>query len=265
MLAFFGKDFTYTLDVPAAGADPLEAFLFRHRSGYCEYFASSLAVMLRSAGVPARLVAGYLGGKYNTNGNYYLVTQAAAHTWVEAWLEEGGWSRLDPTPAAEEFGGTIASREAPGTLLWLDALRMKWNSWIVQYDAEVQVGIVRTGARTLFRFRLPRPAFRDAARYLPWVLLLAVPLLWRWRRGARRRDPLEERWRSFSRLMLRRGLERFPHEGPLDFAGRVSRAWPEAGRDAGAFSEEYARLRYGEAEVAPADLKRLDRLLESLR
>jgi transglutaminase-like putative cysteine protease len=265
MLAFLGEDFSYTLSVPAAGSDPLEEFLFQHRAGYCEYFASALAVMLRSAGIPARVVAGYLGGRYNGGGNYYLVTQAAAHTWVEAWFDGSGWQRLDPTPAAEQFGGTIASREEPGAALWLDSLRMKWNSWVVQYDAEVQVGIVRQGARSLFRFRLPRPEIRGMLRYAPWVLLPALALLWFWRRGWRRRDPLEERWRRFCRLAHRRGIERPPWEGPLDYARRVGGDWPEAGADAQAFSADYARLRYGKAKAGPADVERLDRMLARLR
>jgi transglutaminase-like putative cysteine protease len=265
MLAFFGRDFSYTLEVPPPGGDPLEEFLFEHRSGYCEYFASSLALLLRAAGVPARVVAGYLGGEYNDNGNYYLVTQAAAHTWVEAWLGEEGWTRLDPTPAAQELGGTMASREYPPRLLWLDSLRMKWNSWVVQYDAEVQVGLVRKGARTLFRFRLPRPATRELPRYLPWLLFPALFLLWKWGRGLRRRDALARRWDLFTSLMARRGVERRAWEGPLDFTLRAAAVLPGAEGEARAFAQEYARLRYGRETVTPEEVEGLDVLLTRLR
>lgn len=265
MLAFFATRFTYTLDVPPVGGDPLEAFLFQHRSGYCEYFASAMAVMLRSAGIPSRLVAGYLGGEYNANGNYYLVTQAAAHTWVEARLGEEGWRRLDPTPAASELGGTIASRDAGRTVLWLDSLRMKWNSWVVQYDAAVQVGIVRKGARTLSRARLPHPSRGGVVRFaLGAVCATAIVIWWRRRRpGAV--DALQERYGRFNRLMARRDIEREPHEGPLAFGARVAALWPEAGPDAGRFAAGYARLRYGTVKTDPGDLAELDEILSRLR
>jgi transglutaminase-like putative cysteine protease len=265
MLAFFAIRFTYTLDVPPAGGDPLEEFLFRHRSGYCEYFASAMAVMLRSAGVPSRLVAGYLGGEYNGNGNYYLVTQAAAHTWVEAWLGEEGWRRLDPTPAASELGGTIASRDAGRTVLWLDSLRMKWNSWVVQYDAAVQVGIVRKGARTLFRARLASPSRGGVIRFALWAVCAAAIAFWWRRRRPGAVDPLQERYDGFNRLMARRDIEREPHEGPLAFGARVADLWPEARPDAGRFAAGYARLRYGMVKTAPGDLEELDEILSRLR
>jgi transglutaminase-like putative cysteine protease len=265
MLAFFASRFTYTLDVPPTGGDPLEEFLFQHRSGYCEYFASAMAVMLRSAGIPARLVAGYLGGEYNGNGDYYLVKQAAAHTWVEARLGDNAWRRLDPTPAASEMGGTIASRDARRTLLWLDSLRMKWNSWIVQYDAAVQVDMVRKGARTLFRARLPVPSRGGLVRFAFGAACAAAFVFWWRRKRPGTVEPLQVRYGRFNRLMARRDIRRQPHEGPLAFGARVAARWPEAGRDAVSFAAGYARLRYGTAQAMPGDLEELDEILSRLR
>jgi hypothetical protein len=265
LLASFDSGFSYSLDIPKMEGDPLEDFLFRSRTGYCEYFASALAVMLRAAGIPARLVAGYLGGEYNAGADYYLVTQSEAHTWVEAWLAGRGWIRLDPTPAAGEFGGTFASRSSPRPRLWLDTLRMKWNSWVVQYDAEVQIGLVRGGTRSLFRARLPRFSAKNYGRWGPWLLILILPLsAWMVRRS-RGDDSLDLRYRRFNSLMSRRGVPRLAHEGPIDFSRRAGQTWPEAALIAKAFAGEYARLRYGMIPVDNSGLAALDEHLRKLK
>lgn len=114
------NDFRYTLDLrrrPPPGVDPLEHFVRESREGHCEYYAGALAMMLRSQGIPARLVVGYLGGDYNRVGHYFQVRQLHAHAWVEAYLEpdqvpeyaeagrdeapHGAWLRLDPTPGGK--------------------------------------------------------------------------------------------------------------------------------------------------------------------
>ncbi len=95
------QEFAYTLDrMDSPSADPLDDFLFRDRAGHCELFASSLVLMLRSQGIPARLVTGYLGTEYNPLEGYHIVRGANAHAWVEALVGEGGWRILDPTPAS---------------------------------------------------------------------------------------------------------------------------------------------------------------------
>ncbi|HEY5999286.1 MAG TPA: DUF3488 and transglutaminase-like domain-containing protein, partial [bacterium] len=221
LLAHFARGYTYSLEVPAPAGDPLEAFLLVNRTGYCEYFAAGLATMLRVCGVPARLVSGYLGGDWVAAGSYYLVTQASAHAWVEAWID-GEWVRLDATPAAAALGATAASRRLRRPLLWLDTLRMRWNSWVVQYDAESQLQIARAGAegfRSLRRLRLPAGASRAALIALAAAIALAALALLA-ARGRRDggRSPLERRRERFEALAARRGCAREPWEGPLDHA-----------------------------------------------
>ena len=122
--------------------------------------------MLRTQGIPARVVSGYLGGDYVPAGAYYLVTQASAHAWVEAYLD-GAWVRFDPTPASGELGSTFAARQGGRPRLWLDTLRMRWNSWVVQYDAESQLALARSGAARVRELRLDlRGAGRVAAMAL---------------------------------------------------------------------------------------------------
>lgn len=260
LLSHFGRGFTYSLEVPPPTEDPLEDFLFRHRQGYCEYFATSLALLLRAAGVPARVVGGFLGGEYVAAGNYYRVTQAEAHAWVEAYLE-GHWQRLDPTPGTRELGGTFASRRSPRTRLWLDALRMRWNSWVIQYDAESQLALARRGAG---RLRAVRPGaaagFAAAAAAALALAALAARTL-----NRPRRPPLERRIGRFEALAARAGAPRRAHEGPLDHGGRFARARPGRAPEIRRFAALAAACRYGGRPADPGALAELDRLLARIR
>lgn len=128
-------------------ADPIAAFLFERRKGHCEYFATAMVLMLRTLGVPSRPVNGFLGASYNEFGDFYSVTEGRAHTWVEAWFPRYGWLTFDPTPAAEtppEDSGFFAALD-----LWVDALRLRWYKWVVEYDLEKQLAVY-TAAYNLF-------------------------------------------------------------------------------------------------------------------
>ena len=92
-------DYAYTLEMPSQkSADPLADFLFTRRRGYCEYFASAMAVMLRSIGVPARIATGFQSGLYNPITGLWVIRASDAHAWVEAWIPGNGWTTFDPTP-----------------------------------------------------------------------------------------------------------------------------------------------------------------------
>lgn len=151
---FRAGNFSYSRSNLPTGRDSLETFLFKQRKGHCEFFASSFATILRAAGVPARLVGGYLGGDYNELGGYYLVTGNMAHVWVEAFVEGTGWLRIDPSAMAvnaDSFWGKNRPRSATLRLrLMMDYLDHYWNRSVINYDFESQVGIVREVNR---RFR----------------------------------------------------------------------------------------------------------------
>ena len=129
-------EYRYTLKLPDREvADPLAYFLFTRRKGHCEYFASAMAVMLRSQGIPTRLATGFQSGIYNPMTELWLVRSSDAHTWVEAWLAGRGWSSFDPTPpdlAASSF--TLSTRLS----LYLDAAATFWQEWVVSYDPSHQ-------------------------------------------------------------------------------------------------------------------------------
>lgn len=200
--SFFKREFRYTLDLPASRAQTsLEYFLFTRRAGHCEYFSSGMAVLLRSIGIPARNVNGFLGGTWNAGGRYLAVTQNEAHSWVEVWFPEFGWVPFDPTPAGSREE-TIASEGGVGGAFWpgrffFDGMQHRWNKWVVDYNLEKQIGVFqRLG--DLFRRSQPtrRPGnFGSLRGILPWIALGAVLLLlFRLRpRAGRRRLSAEAR------------------------------------------------------------------------
>jgi len=141
--AFLAREYGYTLDLVGRQSDhPVEDFLFRWRRGHCEYFASSMVLLLRSQGVPARLVAGFLGGEYSPFEGYYVVRQSDAHAWVEAYLPGDGWQIFDPTPAA----GRPLARSAGWSHLFAQAydyMIFRWDRYVLTYGFFDQVGMTR--------------------------------------------------------------------------------------------------------------------------
>ena len=129
----------YTLDMPFTGDDPIAGFLFEQRRGHCEYFASSMTVMLRSLDIPARMVNGFLPGEFNNISELYVVRASDAHSWVEAYFPTLGWIPFDPTPPAGVQSRGTFSRLA----LWLDAFQAFWVDWVVNYDFNRQFTLMR--------------------------------------------------------------------------------------------------------------------------
>jgi hypothetical protein len=140
MEIYLRSHYGYTLDLSGTPPpDPLAYFLFAKRAGHCEYFASAMTVMLRSAGIPARIVNGFLTGEYNDVGGDFIVRASDAHSWVEVFFPTYGWLTFDPTPAAEET--------APGTFAqfarYWDWFQLQWNEWIINYDFMHQVTLAQ--------------------------------------------------------------------------------------------------------------------------
>ncbi len=135
-----GGNYKYSLENLPVSRTPLDDFLFKHKRGNCEYFASAMTVMLRIADIPARLVGGYRGGYYNEIGKYYMVPQKNAHVWVEAYIDKG-WIRLDPTPASIE--GFVSHRRDMlfKIRLALDTINYYWNAFVITYDFEKQISL----------------------------------------------------------------------------------------------------------------------------
>ena len=202
---------------------PLRDFLFRYKYGNCEYFASAMAVMLRASGIPARIVGGYKGGYYNNTGGYYLVLQKNAHVWVEAYVENNGWLRLDPTPSAME-NYTLASRR--GLLfrirMLFDAIDYYWNVSIISYNLEKQVDLFQRLKEGIKRpqldMKLPK---KDFLIYIS-ALLIIVPFVYViYLLLAKKKSAEEKIIETFLERMKKYGYERHKSEGLEEFTARV--------------------------------------------
>src|SRR5690606_10554593 len=154
-LAMIRDGFGYTLDTPLPGRHAADEFLFDWKRGFCEHFSSAFVILMRAAGIPARIVTGYVGGYRNPIGDYWVVRRNDAHAWAEVWLAGRGWVRVDPTAAVapEHIYDTIDDRASGGGLAGLpgitpvldfgDWLRRGWNGLGLGFDAPRQVAILR--------------------------------------------------------------------------------------------------------------------------
>lgn len=259
-LALFREQgYTYTLTPPLLGENSIDEFLFAARSGFCEHYASAFTFLMRAAGVPARIVAGYQGGEFNPVGGYFIVRQSDAHAWSEVWLEGRGWVRVDPTAAvsASRIQNGIASALSAGeplpfllrtNMAWLKQLRQQWDAvstywdqWVLGFDQEQQIGLF---ARLGFGIVSWRELVWGLAIGLGVVLgLIAAFTLWPGRRPAP--DKVQALYLKFCGKLEKAGLARMPSEGPLDFAQRIRSLRPELADDADALVQRYVELRYG--------------------
>ncbi len=134
---FLRKTYGYTLELPQTEvSQPLADFLFHRKKGHCEYFASAMAVMLRTVGIPSRVVTGFAGGVYNPISGWYVVRASDAHSWVEAYLPRLGWTTFDPTPPDPNPPGvSLLSRLG----FYVDAAEVFWQDWVLNYDLDRQL------------------------------------------------------------------------------------------------------------------------------
>lgn len=141
---YLQENFGYTLDLKAGGSEPLADFLFNVREGHCEYFASAMAVMLRTQGIATRIATGFQSGEYNETADVYIVRQKHAHAWVEVYFpRENAWIAFDPTPAA---GRQMPSLDQTNIVLefsrYLEALEALWIQYVVSYDSQEQKSLM---------------------------------------------------------------------------------------------------------------------------
>ncbi|MGZ8211658.1 MAG: transglutaminase TgpA family protein [Burkholderiales bacterium] len=274
VLTMFNREgFAYTLSPPLLGQHSVDEFLFGTKSGFCEHYSSAFAVLLRAAGIPARVVTGYLGGEVNPFGDYLIVRQADAHAWTEVWLKGEGWIRVDPTAAvspARVEQGLSAAVESSHTLplfmrsdspllrklrLTWDSAANGWNQWVLGYSAERQRAL-------LTRFGLDDTTWRTLAALLlvaTAAVTLALGLFTLQRVRVRVRDPITRAYMVFCRKLHSAGLPRYASEGPLMYAERMARARPDLEPFVRRFLALYTRLRYG-AEAPAAELQELQAL-----
>ncbi|MGI4849480.1 MAG: transglutaminase TgpA family protein [Janthinobacterium lividum] len=261
------QPYRYTLSPPPLqGSNTIDAFLFSTRAGFCEHYAGAFVFLMRAAGIPARVVTGYLGGEPNAVDGYVTVRQSDAHAWAEVWLAKRGWVRIDPTAAiAPERvehdnaalgasalfdglagiggrGGPWAQRLAAVRQNW-DALNNAWNQSVLDYTSERQRNLLQTlGLGDASPVRLTALMAACAA-------LVMAGLAWLLVRSRERIDPAKRLYRSLCRRLAQRGLARQPHEGPRSYGIRLATVGegvlPAAKAQAVAeFLSLYEQLRY---------------------
>lgn len=285
-IAFMRRAFLqYTLSPPPTGDNAADDFLFTTHQGFCEHFASSFAILMRAAGVPARIVTGYQGGEVNPVDGTLVVRQSDAHAWTEVWLAGQGWRRIDPT--AESFpqrieDGVAASLPDGETLpfvvrnqiSWLRDLRYRWealgnawNQWVLGYNTQRQADLMRRLGFQQTDWRGLIALMSSAAGiWLIWIV-------WRHLPRSTRRDTLDKLWLGFCRHLARRGLPREPWESATDYARRIAAtAVPDAGtitherqHVVTRIAELYSTLRFGHATPDADDIARLKALIQEFK
>jgi protein-glutamine gamma-glutamyltransferase len=292
---YLRTNFAYTLNLTGkTGADPLAHFLFETKAGHCEYFATAMAVMLRTLGIPSREVNGFLPGEYNDLGGDYIVRASDAHSWVEAYFPGSGWITFDPTPPSNDQAAGLLSRLA----MYLDWFQLSWNEWVINYDFSHQISLARnvgqisTDWKEQWHRKIQRLQDHEMARLMDWqrshtslrfvvpiLLVLSLALLrldWarsflRWMRfawfanlpAAERNNPqmASRLYTELLRLLEKRGFPRRDTQTPREFAaslamqGNLAPAVQE-------FTDIYAQSRFG---GVPCDAFRLHALLEQVR
>ena len=275
-MGFFVSGFRYTLSDPASS---IREFLFRKRAGYCEHFAAGLSLLLRGAGIPSRVAAGYLGGEWNGVGKYLIVRQSDAHAWVEAWID-GRWVTLDATPPS---GASSPFRTRTGTIgLYADWLRQRWDKYVVNYSMRMQADALKEGVRALrrtgaaFRFRGWGGIPSDARRAAGWTFLTApaLYLLYRLLRNRRKSPgngfppglpPLPGPYARLVRRLDRNRFRRHPGETLEDTLAAAVRSRPGLSKDAARFLGLYHRDRFGPAPLSAKAREEAFRLAKRLK
>ena len=245
-LFFADNPFAYTLKPPLLGQNVIDDFLFRSRKGYCEHYASALAFLMRAADIPARVVAGYLGGDPNPYGDFLVIRQYHAHAWTEVWLAPRGWVRIDPTsliaPDRIELGpaGGLSAEELPDSLrdrdvaklnsmrnqlyFFWEAVNNQWDMWFSGYSHLEQQSFFKW-----LGWNLQSSWKRIIVLLLVLLTLVAGFLLFlirRFNRAGANPDLVQEQYDKFCRKLQRIGITRNPAQGPGGF--RPAHCRPEA-------------------------------------
>jgi protein-glutamine gamma-glutamyltransferase len=289
---YLNSRYTYTLQLlQAPVADPLANFLFDRKAGHCEYFASAMAIMLRTLKIPARVVNGFRSDEFNDVTANYVVRAKNAHSWVEAYFPRYGWITFDPTP-----GGEIGTPEGwERAMLYLDAAQSFWREWVISYDTSHQSLLGKAavgGTRSIWErlrigVRVHYAKLLDYARHgqrdaelapVGWaagaaliVLLLAflanvkriVRKMREWRLRAhpeRSPDLAAAMWYArMSRFLARRGIKKSAAQTPHEFICEVDdeRLRLQVER----FTHAYESARFGNC---PEDARRLPELYEEV-
>lgn len=272
------QNYRYSLDVETSTIEhPVEDFLFVRKTGYCEHYATAMVILLRSVGIPARLVTGFLATEWNEYGGYYTVRQQDAHAWVEVFFPRSGWITMDPTPTV---GTSMAGSRGEILRRLGESFRLYWDRLFVRYSAADQLTLVygirqssdilRDHISTMFSsFLSPlthlvatlTPNARASQQGALWFLggsalfglVVLATLIWRntqWKAaaqngGARHHRAIVGLYVQMRRVAEREGITRSVSTTPKEFVQQVHHRCVTAGPSAAGFIELYCRVRFG--------------------
>ena len=250
------EEYYYTLEPPPLGRNPVDRFLFETRRGFCEHYASAFSVMMRSVGIPTRVVLGYQGGEVNPMGGHLIVRQSDAHAWTEIWLDDLGWYRIDPTAAVaperidvgasdaafsgvgQAWGLAAPSRLLHQVKLTWDAMNAKWNEWVLGYGPDTQKSFMEW-------LGMDNPSWRKMMLTLIGLvigLIMLISLLLMLRYRPPRKD---EAARLYHRFVRKTGMHPEIGETAHLFAQRVLASHAAPDRLVSEITEAYMDTRYG--------------------
>jgi protein-glutamine gamma-glutamyltransferase len=250
----------------------MDQFMFETRRGFCEHYSYAFVLMMRAAGIPSRVVAGYQGGEINPVNKTVIVHQFDAHAWTEVWLEGEGWRRVDPTAAVSplriESGLEMAMQEEGSFLseaplsplryrniplinqlrLRYDALTYRWQSWVVGFDNERQFELLHNAfgeisARVFVTVFLGSWAF----------VLIPVAIALLRRPGIKSLHPVDKAYLDFCDRLAKVGITREHGETPGQLALRVRQSKPNISAEVDQITQLFSQLMYAPAAASPAD------------
>lgn len=264
---FSGKDFIYTLQPPLLGEHGIDQFLFESRRGFCEHYAAAFVVLMRAAGIPARVVGGYQGGERNPVDGFLVIRQSDAHAWAEVWLAGKGWVRVDPTaavsPSRIESGiaSAMPSGEPLPTLItlrsdWLRSVRHRWeainNAWnqeVLGYNPERQ-------RQLLSRLGLSDNNWQSLIVTLAGLSIAILLTITAWTLYHRPQlDQAQRLWHIALRRIARRQVNYAPWETPSALQRRIEIEKPELATAFAAVVNAYLATRYGASPDKLQDLR----------
>lgn len=278
--------FEYTLQPPRLGRAGIADFIFQTKKGFCEHFASGLAILLRAAKVPSRVVVGYQGGAFNGFGNYWMVRGLDAHAWVEVWIPGEGWVRADPTAIVvpqriSQDSKSLGKNFAPNSIgeflkqrlnvdsenhdwrwflsesaFFVDNVNNQWNQFLAMYDWDYQKNLIARWSAKIPMQALLALIFGAA------ILAIALVLGILSHRNRVRLDPLLSAYRILLRRLAKHGIEKKHFEGPLDFSRRAEREFPEAAEEIRSAVDLYMDLRYGNSPADSANVIELEKRIK---
>ncbi|MFW6011889.1 MAG: transglutaminase TgpA family protein [Desulfosalsimonas sp.] len=259
------NDFVYTLEPPLLGKNPADDFLFESRRGFCEHFASAFACLMRAAGVPARVVGGYLGGEINPFAEYLIIRQSDAHAWVEVWYREKGWVRVDPTLAAAPdrleqgieaaFSGGGGGNGFAGRYLepftsfagsikmsW-DAVSLRWEEFFYAYSQKHQKALLEKIGIYWKSWKGPLAALGLGLGLATAIIILYGFFQFRSPESGKK-DPVKKYYEKFCKKLERSGIARRPNMGPKEFSEYAAASLPSRKAQIDAITDIYIRLRF---------------------